>query len=210
MQRASLRVEQEQVLLQEQREHVDTQPLTHESASSTIALPQRTLMVLCGPAGAGKSTFAHEFVELHQAQGYRPTSIVSSDYCRAMICDDETNQQINRDTFDLFYYIIRKRLFQGRLTIADSTALQANARQALIEIARHYHYHTCLFVFNMSLQTCLAHDQQQTRGRMVGEKVIAYHWQILQRALLEIPHEGWDEVHILDEQRSHVDVEILL
>ena len=208
MQRASLRVEHEQDLLPEQRERVDTQPLTHES-SSTIALPQRTLIVLCGPAGAGKSTFAHKFVELHQAQGYRPTSIVSSDYCRAMICDDETNQQVNRDTFDLFYYIIRKRLFQGRLTIADSTALQANARQALIEIARCYQYHRCLFVFNMSLQTCLAHDQCQTRGRMVGGKVIFYHWQILQQALLEIPHEGWDEVHILDEQHCDMDVKII-
>src|SRR5579863_10426372 len=115
-----------------------------------ITVPRRTLLVLCGPAGSGKSTFA--------AQRFIPTSIVSSDYCRAMICDDETNQQVNRDTFDLFYYIIHKRLFQGRLTIADSTALQANARQALIEIARRYQYHCSLFVFNMSLETCLAYD----------------------------------------------------
>ena len=182
--------------------------MTHKG-TSTIALPQKTLIVLCGPAGAGKSTFARKFVELHQAQGCKPTSIVSSDYCRAMICDDETNQQVNRDTFDLFYYIIRKRLFQGRLTIADSTALQANARQHLIEIARHYQYYSCLFVFNMSLQTCLVHDQHQTRGRMVGEKVISYHLQILQQALLEIPHEGWDQIHILDEQRCNVDMDIM-
>jgi len=182
--------------------------VTHEP-TSTIALPQKTLIVLCGPAGAGKSTFARKFVELHQAQGCKPTSIVSSDYCRAMICDDETNQQVNRDTFDLFYYIIRKRLFQGRLTIADSTALHANARQTLVEIAQRYQYHSCLVVFNMSLQTCLAHDQHQTRGRMVGEKVISYHLQILQQALLEIPHESWDQIHILDEQHCNMDVEII-
>jgi predicted kinase len=208
MERASLRIEHGQDLLQEHRRDVDTQALTHEP-TSTIALPQKTLIVLCGPAGAGKSTFARKFVELHQAQGCKPTSIVSSDYCRAMICDDETNQQVNRDTFDLFYYIIRKRLFQGRLTIADSTALQANARQTLVEIARRYQYHCCLVVFNMSLQTCLAHDQHQTRGRMVGEKIISYHWQILQQALLEIPHEGWDQIRMLDEQYSNVDVEII-
>jgi len=208
MERASLRVEHGQDLLQEHRRDVDTQGLIHEP-TSTIVLPQRTLIVLCGPAGAGKSTFARKFVELRWAQGCRPTSIVSSDYCRAMICDDETNQQVNRDTFDLFYYIIHKRLFQGRLTIADSTALQANARQTLVEIARRYQYHSCLVVFNMSLQTCLAHDQHQTRGRMVGEKVISYHWQILQQALLEIPHEGWDQIHILDEHHCDVDVEII-
>ena len=172
-------------------------------------LPQRTLIVLCGPAGSGKSTFARKFVEQHQAQGCRPTSIVSSDYCRAMVCDDETSQQVNRDAFDLFYYIIRKRLFQGCLTIADSTALQANARLTLVEIARCCRYRSCLVVFNMSLQTCLARDQHQTRGRMVGEKVISYHMQILQQALPEIPYEGWDEILMLDEQHGGVDIEIM-
>jgi protein phosphatase len=207
MERASLRMERGQELLQKHRMEADTQVVMHECAS-TITLPQRTLIVLCGPAGAGKSTFARKFVELHRAQGCKPTSIVSSDYCRAMICDDETNQQVNRDTFDLFYYIVRKRLFLGRLTIADSTALQANARQTLIEMARRYQYHSCLLVFNMSLQTCLAHDQHQTRGRTVGEKVISYHLQILQQALQEIPQEGWDQVHILDEQHSDVGIRI--
>jgi hypothetical protein len=61
----------------------------------------------------------------------------------------------------------------------------------------------------MSLQTCLAHDQYQTRGRLVGEKIISYHLQILQQALLEIPYEGWDQIHILDEQHCDVDVEII-
>lgn len=208
MERASWRVKHRQDLLQDHRMGADGQAAPHEY-TSTITLPQRTLIVLCGPAGAGKSTFARKFVEQHQAQGCKLTSIVSSDYCRAMICDDETNQQVNRDTFDLFYYIIRKRLFQGRLTIADSTALHANARQILIEIAQRYQYRSCLFVFNMSLQTCLAHDQHQTRGRTVGEKVISYHLQVLQQALLEIPQEGWNEIHILDEQHSDVDVEIV-
>lgn len=202
-----MRIEHRQDFLQELREDANTQAMTHEG-NSTITLPQKTLIVLCGPAGAGKSTFARNFVDQHQAQGCKPTSIVSSDYCRAMICDDETNQQVNRDTFDLFYYIIRKRLFQGRLTIVDSTALQANARQNLVEIARRYQYHSCLLVFNMSLQTCLAYDQHQTRGRTVGEKVISYHQQILQQALLEIPQEGWDQIHILDEQHCNIDVEI--
>ncbi len=207
MERASLRIEHGQDLLQKHRAEANTPAVMYE-CTATITLPQRTLIVLCGPAGAGKSTFARKFVERHQAQGCKPTSIVSSDYCRAIICDDETNQQVNRDTFDLFYYIIRKRLFQGRLTIADSTALQSNARQALIEIAKRYQYHSCLFVFNMSLQTCLAHDQHQTRGRTVGEKVISYHLQVLQQALLEIPQEGWNEVHILDEQHSDVNIRI--
>src|SRR5437879_13153007 len=88
-----------------------------------ITIPRRTLLVLCGPAGSGKSTFA--------AQRFASTTIVSSDYCRAMICDDENNQQVNRDTFDLFYYIIQKRMYLGRFTVADSTALQTEARRQI-------------------------------------------------------------------------------
>ncbi len=69
-----------------------------------IKVPRRTLLVLCGPAACGKSTFV--------AQRFGATTIVSSDYCRALICDDIANQQVNRDAFDLFYYIIHKRMFQ--------------------------------------------------------------------------------------------------
>lgn len=174
-----------------------------------IILPRRTLLVLCGPAGSGKSTFAHEFVEQHRSQGYRATTIVSSDYCRALICDDETNQQVNRDTFDLFYYLIEKRMLQNRLTIADSTALQAEARQKLLDLAQRHHYFTSLFVFNMSFATCMLHDQQQSRGRVVGEQVITYHLTLLQQALRVIPQEGWNQVHILDEQHAPGPITIL-
>ncbi len=76
--------------------------------SLSIRVLPRTLLVLCGPAGSGKSTFA--------AQRFGATTVVSSDHCRALICDDANNQQVNRDTFDLFYFIIKKRLFLGRLT----------------------------------------------------------------------------------------------
>lgn len=173
-----------------------------------INLPERTLIVLCGPAGAGKSTFARTFVGQHQKQGYRMTSIVSSDYCRALICDDETNQQVNRDTFDLFHYIIHKRMIQGRLTIVDSTALQVEARQRLLDLAVRHHYVTCLFLFNISLETCLKYDQHQARGRIVGEQVIKYHLTLLQQALRDVPQEGWNMIHILDEQHPFPEIHV--
>ncbi len=181
-----------------------------ENASSPeaqrVVLPERTLIVLCGPAGAGKSTFARTFIAQFKGHGYRETSIVSSDYCRALICDDETNQQVNKDTFDLFYYIIHKRMFQGRLTIADSTALQADARQKLLDLAAKHQYYTCLFLFNMSLETCLRYDQHQTRGRIVGEDVIRYHLGLLQSAIQDVPAEGWKVIHIIDEDHLYPEI----
>ncbi|MGH2498302.1 MAG: AAA family ATPase [Ktedonobacteraceae bacterium] len=165
-----------------------------------ITVPNRTLLVLCGPAGSGKSTFA--------AQHFIPTSIVSSDYCRAMICDDENNQQVNRDTFDLFYYIIQKRMYLGRFTVADSTALRADARRRLRAQSRYSGYYGCLLIFNTPLDVCLARDK--LRSRMVGEQVILYHNGLLQQALLDAPNEGWEQVHILGADDMDAQIEVVV
>jgi predicted kinase len=154
-----------------------------------IKVPRKTLLVLCGPAGCGKSTFA--------AQRFRASSIVSSDFCRELICDDITNQQVNRDTFDLFYYIINKRMYNGRFSVADSTALQAEARRRLRELARRHGYLACLLIFNTSPATCLERNSQ--RERKVEEAVISYHAGLLQQTLLDAPNEEWDQIYVLAE-----------
>lgn len=165
-----------------------------------ITLPRKTLLVLCGPAGCGKSTFA--------AQRFLSTEIVSSDTCRAMICDDETNQRVNSETFSLFHYIIGKRLGLGRFTVADSTALQSFARRRLLTQARQSDYNACLLIFNVSLETCLARDL--LRLRSVGEQVVQRHLELLQQTLLTAPQEGWDMLFVLGEDEvDNVEIQIL-
>lgn len=163
-----------------------------------IKVPRRTLLVLCGPAGSGKSTFA--------AQRFIATVIVSSDHCRAMICDDENNQQVNRDTFDLFHYIIQKRLFLGRFTVADSTALQPAARRKLRELSRRSGYLGCLLIFNIPPEVCL--ERNERRHRLVEESVIAYHAGLLQSTLQDAPNEGWEQIHVLGLQDTGTIIEI--
>ncbi len=164
-----------------------------------IKLPRRTLLVLAGPAGSGKSTFAR--------RRFSPTMIVSSDYCRALICDDENNQRVNRDAFDLFYYIIHKRMFQGRFTVADSTALQPEARQRLLDLAYRHGYLTCLLIFNVPEQ--ISRNRNQQRERKVEEQVHGYHARLLQQTLQAAPHEGWNRLYILTpEQIDTTTIEI--
>ncbi|GAC1428442.1 MAG: hypothetical protein PVS3B3_06410 [Ktedonobacteraceae bacterium] len=165
-----------------------------------LVLPQQTLLVLCGVAGAGKSTFARRLIEEQYVQGLRATSIVSSDYCRELVCDDENNQRVSRDAFDVLYYIVQKRLLLGRFTIVDSTALQAGTRHRLLEIAQYHHYNTCLLIFNTSPTTCIQRDR--TRTRRVGEEVIHYHHGLLHQVVLDAPLEGWQQVRILEEQKQ--------
>lgn len=165
----------------------------------SIKVPPRTLLVLCGPAGSGKSTFA--------AQRFGRTVIVSSDHCRELICDDANNQQVNRDAFDLFYFILKKRMFLGRFSVADSTALYADARRRLRDMAHWHGYFACLLIFNISQETCARWNEG--RERRVEDKVHPYHATLLQQALRDAPNEGWDGLHILGEASMDAVVEIL-
>ena len=49
-----------------------------------LTIPELALVVLIGPSGSGKSTFAHTH--------FKPTAVLSSDGCRALVSDDENSQ----------------------------------------------------------------------------------------------------------------------
>jgi len=161
-----------------------------------LILPPRTLLVLCGPAGSGKSTFA--------AHHFPQTAIVSSDRCRGMICDDESNQAVTRDAFDLFHYILHKRMSLGRVCVADSVALRASARESLRTLSRRFGYFGCLLVFRTEPEVCIARDLM--RARQVGESVVRYHSELLTQALQEIPGEGWELVHMVSPGAEKPDI----
>lgn len=173
-----------------------------QHTSLAITVPRKTLLVLCGPAGSGKSTVAKSLVDNYKGQELRETTIVSSDYCRALICDDENNQLVNRPAFELFYSIIDMRLFQGVFTLADSTALLQDTRLQLLALARKHAYYSCILVFNISLKTCIQRDGM--RSRSVGEQVVRYHNGQMLQALQAIPYEGWQQFYLLEERHESI------
>lgn len=165
-----------------------------------VVLPHPCLVILCGPAGSGKSTFAH--------RNFSDTEIVSSDRCRAMLTDDEASLSASAEAFALFHQIIDTRLRLRRLTVADSTALNPDARSDLRRIARRWKTPVTIIVFDIPEQAAWGRDAR--RGRTVGRPVIRRQWQQLQQALEGIPHEGYDQVLILGEDdvaRARVEVE---
>ncbi|MFB8016895.1 AAA family ATPase, partial [Streptomyces rochei] len=83
---------------------------------TALTLPADLLCALIGPPGAGKSTFAR--------QHFKPTEIVSSDFCRALVADDENDQSATGDAFEVLHLIVDKRLARGRLTVIDATNLR--------------------------------------------------------------------------------------
>jgi len=157
-----------------------------------LTLPDPSLILLIGPSGAGKSTFAGRF--------FQPTEIVSSDNCRALICDDESNQEVNPEAFGLLHHITRLRLSLRRLTVIDATNLQYQARRPLLRIARHHQLPVVAIVLKISLETCLSHNRTRPH-RSVGEHAIKQHVSELSLAITRLAREGYQSIFLLDEDQ---------
>ena len=112
-----------------------------------IAVPNLSLVVLIGPSGAGKTTFARRH--------FKPTEVVSSDACRAMISDDETDQSVTPQAFRLLHQIADERLALGRLTVVDATSVRPEARRPLVHLARQHHAVPVAVVLNLPEAVCL-------------------------------------------------------
>src|SRR5918993_4861387 len=95
-----------------------------------LTIPDLSLVVLIGTSGSGKSTFAHRH--------FKPTEIMSSDYFRGLVSDDENDQSATGDAFDVLHYVAGKRLAAGRLTVVDATNVQPESRKQLVRLAREY------------------------------------------------------------------------
>src|SRR5436189_1590894 len=96
-----------------------------------LTLPELALVLLVGPSGSGKSTFARRH--------FKPTEILSSDFCRGLVRDDENDQSATEDAFAVLHFVAGKRLAAGRLTVVDATNVQPESRQPLVTLARQHH-----------------------------------------------------------------------
>lgn len=170
--------------------------VTHPEPTGSNPTPERSVrlmrpsvVVLCGPAACGKSTFA--------ARHFRPTQIISSDHARSLVCDDERDQRHSAEAFALVNFIVEQRLSLNRLCVVDSTALTPEARKTLLDLARKHRVPCVVFLFDIPLEICIARDQ--ARERSVGRPVIERQYRIFARERGNLEREGFDQVIELGE-----------
>ncbi len=150
-----------------------------------ITIPELSLVVLIGPSGCGKSSFAREH--------FKPTEVLSSDFCRGLVSDNENDQTATSDAFDVLHYVARKRLAAGRLTVVDATNVQPDARKPLVALAREFHVLPVAIVLNLSEKLC--HERNQSRqDRQFGPHVVRNQSQQLRRSIRGLEREGFRHV----------------
>ena len=158
------------------------------AARMQIALPDFALVVLIGPSGAGKSSFARKhFIE---------TEIVSSDRCRALICDDETRLDVTRDAFALLRHTAALRLKRRTLTVIDATSAKRADRAHLLSLAKEYHAPAVALVLDIDPAICAARNENRPL-RDFGADVPQGHSQALRSGLDALEKDGFRQVHTL-------------
>ncbi len=153
-----------------------------------LTIPELSLVVLIGPSGSGKSSFAR--------QHFKPTEVLSSDACRGLVSDDENDQAATPDAFEVLHFIARKRLAAGRLTVVDATNVQAESRKPLVELAREFHCLPVAVVLNLPEKLCQERNQGRP-DREFGPHVIRQQAQQLRRSLRGLEREGFRHVYVL-------------
>ena len=164
-----------------------------------LMIPELSLVILIGASGSGKSTFARKH--------FKPTEIISSDVCRGLVADDENDQTVTKEAFELVHFIAAQRLALGKLTVIDATNVQMEDRRSLLSLAREYHTLPIAIVFDLPEKVCLERNRYRP-DRDFGPHVVRRQTSMLRRSLHGLRREGFSNFSILTSPEQVESVEI--
>ncbi|WP_235984308.1 AAA family ATPase [Mesorhizobium neociceri] len=164
-----------------------------EPDKTDLTIADFALVVLIGSTGSGKSTFA--------ARHFLPTEIISSDRCRALVSDNETDQDVSADAFDLAREIAGKRLKHRKLAVIDATNVRAADRKAWVELARKWHALPVAVVIDPGVDVCVARNALRA-DRPFGAGVAQRMTTEIRKGLGGLQREGFRQVWKLTSEAS--------
>ena len=155
---------------------------------TALSIPELSLICLVGASGSGKSTFA--------STHFGRFEVISSDFCRGLVSDDENDQGATKAAFEVLHHIAGKRLDAGRLTVVDATNVQPESRRALVALARAHDVLPTAIVLDLSERLCI--DRTEAReDRNFGAAVVRRQRDQLRRSLRHLSKEGFRKIHVL-------------
>jgi protein phosphatase len=164
-----------------------------------IALPDPSLVVLIGASGSGKSTFARDH--------FKATEVISSDFCRGLVSDDENDQAATADAFAVLQFIAGRRLAQPRFTVVDATNVQLDARKPLVELAKQHDLFPVAIVLDPLESTCQERNRSRA-DRDFGSHVVRRQRTQLHRSIKGLQREGFRSVWVLKTPEEVAGVEV--
>ena len=153
-----------------------------------IEIPELCLVALVGTTGSGKSGFA--------AKHFGRTEVLSSDFCRGLVADDEGDQTATEAAFDVLHFIAGKRLAAGRIVVVDATNVQPEARKSLVALAKRHHVFAVAIVLDVPEAVCAERNAARP-DRVFGPHVLRNQRSQLRRSLGNLRREGFHRNWVL-------------
>ncbi len=154
-----------------------------------LTIPELSLVVLIGPSGSGKSTFA--------AKHFLPTEVISSDFCRATVSDDENDLAATPAAFRVLQFISGERLRSGRIVVVDATSVQGESRKPLVALGRDHDCLAVAIVFDLPEKLCVERNRGRA-NRNLPSGVIHRQRDQMKRSMRGLQREGFRYVYVLD------------
>lgn len=153
-----------------------------------LVIPDPALVLLIGPAGAGKSTFA--------AANFEPAEIVSSDHLRGLLSNDPADQAASAEAFKILALLVAGRMKRRLTTVIDATSLLAANRARYRAIAARHGVPVIAIAFD--LPAPVVHTRNGGRaGRVVLNEVVQRQIDQMARTMAALPSEGYAALYVL-------------
>lgn len=132
----------------------------------------KKILVLCGPAGVGKSTWANKYISTHS-----DTAIVSRDKIRfSLLSPDDYYFKYEKQVFELMINEIKEKLETYETVIIDGTHLNAGSRtkllNALSQVIDLKEIEKDAIMFTVPIETAIEHNDHRTGRAYVPATVI--------------------------------------
>lgn len=158
-----------------------------------IKMKQKTVFLLCGIPGSGKSTWARAHLS-------PTTEWISRDNVRfSIVREDEEYFSHEEEVFDTFIAYINQTLENPKVDviIIDATHISKGARRKVLSrIHKQNIFELNCVWFDVSLDTCLARNHLRTGRKRIPETAIA---NMYKSKTYPSKDEGFDMIFIVDE-----------
>jgi protein phosphatase len=151
-----------------------------------IKIPDPALVLLVGPTGSGKTTFA--------AANFKPAEIVSTDHLRGLLSNDPADQSASADAFRILNIVVNGRLSRHLTTVVDATSLLAANRKRYRELGARYEIPVVVVAFDFAPHTYHARNQGRY-GRIVDNDVVENQIEQMARTMATLRSEGYAALH---------------
>ncbi|MCL2244082.1 MAG: AAA family ATPase [Treponema sp.] len=164
-----------------------------------IELPELCVVALVGVSSSGKTTFAKNH--------FKPTEVLSSDFFRALVSDDENNQQVTPQAFDALYNIANKRLDLGLFTVIDATNVQRHARSSVMHLAKEQNCPAAAIVLDVP-EEIIRERNIKRADRTLPENILTRQIEQLRQSVSHLQKEGFHCVYVLSGEEEIANAEI--